>query len=248
MWRALFLREAITRLAAGRTAWLWILFEPVFHVAYHMVLFGAIYHKIVSGVDGAMFVMSGLVAFILIRNAAIKGMDAVKSNTALFAYRQVLPVDTVIVRALMEAFIYSVATLFLLLGAALLGYRVLPAEPLGVLLAFVACWALGFGLALLFSVASELVGEINNVVKMAFRVLYIISGISLPALAVPQPYRTWLLYNPLLQAVELVRINWFARYHTDPQVSFEYVFVWSGVCILLGLLLHVRFAQKLAAR
>lgn len=242
------MREAITRLAAGRSAWLWILFEPIFHVAYHMVLFGAIYHKLISGVDGAMFVMTGLVAFILIRNSAIKGMDAVNANTALFAYRQVLPVDTVIVRALLEAFIYTVATVVLLLGAALLGYRVLPVEPLGVLVALAACWLLGFGLALLFSVVSELVGEFNNVVKMTFRVLYIISGISVPIMAIPQPYRGWLLYNPLLQAIELVRTSWFARYYTDAQLSLAYVLAWAGTCILLGLMLHVRFARRLAAR
>lgn len=248
VWRALFLREAITRLASGRAAWLWIMLEPIFHISYHMVLFGAIYHRLVAGVEGAMFVMTGLVAFILARNAAIRGMDAINANSALFAYRQVLPVDTVIVRAVLEGFIYTVSTLVLLAGAALLGYKIIPAEPIAALAAFFGCWLLGFGLGLLFSVASELIPEVSNLVKMLFRVLYIVSGVSLPAMAVPQPYRAWLLYNPLLQGAELARVAYFPQFHTDPQVSYFYLYSWAVATMLLGLILHVRFAKRLAAQ
>jgi len=30
VWKAMFLREAVARLSAGRAAWLWLLLEPVF--------------------------------------------------------------------------------------------------------------------------------------------------------------------------------------------------------------------------
>lgn len=248
VWRGLFLREAITRLASGRAAWLWILIEPIFHVSYHMVLFGAIYHRVVAGVEGAMFVMTGLVAFILARNAAIRGMDAVNANAALFAYRQVLPVDTVMVRAVLEGFIYTVSLLVLLAGAAMLGYKVMPDQPIAALAAFFGCWLLGLGLGLLFSVASELIPEVSNLVKMLFRVLYIVSGVSLPAMAVPQPYRSWLLYNPLLQGAELTRMAYFSQFHSDAQVSFFYLYSWAVLTMLLGLALHLRFAKVLAAK
>jgi capsular polysaccharide transport system permease protein len=32
VWKALFLRESLTRLTAGRAAWLWLLIEPISHV------------------------------------------------------------------------------------------------------------------------------------------------------------------------------------------------------------------------
>lgn len=248
VWRALFLRESTTRLASGRAAWVWILAEPVFHVSYLMVLFGAIYKRLVAGVDGPMFVMTGIVAFLMIRNTSVRSMDAIGANAALFSYRQVLPVDTVIVRAALEGFIYTAATFVLLLGAALFGYEVIPAYPVAAIAAFAGCWLLGFGLGLVFSVASELVPELSNMIKMVFRVLYIISGVSFPAMALPQPWRGYFLYNPLLQGAELIRASWFSRYFTDPQVSFSYLYGWALVTLLLGLMLHVRFARTLVTR
>lgn len=38
VWKALFLREAVARLFAGRAAWMWILVEPVMHMGYLYVL------------------------------------------------------------------------------------------------------------------------------------------------------------------------------------------------------------------
>ena len=43
-WKALFLREAVSRLSAGRAAWLWLLLEPVLHVTYILVIYTAIHY------------------------------------------------------------------------------------------------------------------------------------------------------------------------------------------------------------
>ena len=121
VWRALFLREGVTRLAAGRAAWLWILLEPIVHVVFLMVVFSTLRSRVLSGADFAVFLALGVMGFHMFKNPTTRCMDAVNANRALFAYRQVKPVDAVIVRALLEGFIEFIVYLLVISGAAFVG-------------------------------------------------------------------------------------------------------------------------------
>jgi len=245
---ALFLREAITRLSAGRIAWLWILLEPLAHVIFLMTLFGFVFHRIVSGVDGAMFIMTGLLGFNSARNTATRCAGAISANTALFAYRQVLPVDTVLVRAALEGFLMILSTLVLLIGASLFGFDVVPHDPLTVLAAFAGLWLCGAGLGMVLSVVAELLPEVNKLVQIAFIPLYFISGVMVPAMAIPQPYREWALFNPFLNGLEMLRSGFFPQFHAAPEASLFVLYAFALVLVFFGLALHVRFAERMVAQ
>jgi capsular polysaccharide transport system permease protein len=248
VWKALFLREAVTRLSAGRAAWLWILIEPLVHVVVLMTIFGFVYHRIISGVDGAMFIMTGLLGFFMARNTATRSIEAINANSALFAYRQVHPVDTVLVRAILEGFLLLIITLVLLTGAYLDGYPVVPKDPLQVVLCFAGMWMCGTGLGLILSVAAELVAELGKIARMIFLPLYFMSGVMYPAIIVPHPYRDWLLLNPFMNGLELIRGGFFPQYQVAPEASLSYLFGFALVTIFFGLALHVRYAEKLVER
>jgi len=248
VWRALFLREAAFRLAARRAAWLWLLLEPISHVAFIMVFFEIVRARVTPGADPGMFIMTGLLSFFMTRNTAFRSMEAVKANSALFAYRQVKPVDTVIVRAGLEGFLGLIVALILLSGVALFGIDVLPYRPLEVLAAFVGLWALGLGLALMLSVAGEMVPEIGNLVKLAFIPLYFFSGIMFPIQLVPQPHREWLFYNPIVHGIEVLRGGFFPHYHVSPEANLSFLYGSALLTVFLGLALHVRYARKIIAQ
>jgi len=57
--------------------------------------------------------MVGLLAFFMFRRTATQTRNAVSSNQALFAYRQVKPVDPVLVRAGLEGFLMVVIMVIL---------------------------------------------------------------------------------------------------------------------------------------
>jgi capsular polysaccharide transport system permease protein len=245
---ALFLREAVTRLSAGRAAWLWILLEPLAHVIFMMTLFGFVFHRMVNGVEGNMFIMTGLLGFFIARNTATRCADAVGANAALFTYRQVMPVDAVIVRAALEGFLMLISSLLLLTGAGLFGLQAIPHDPLAALAAFTGLWLCGVGLGLALSVLVELVPELGKIARLAFRPLYFISGVMVPAMAIPQPYREWAFYNPFMHGLELLRAGFFPRFHAAPEAGLAYLYGSALVFIFFGLALHVRFAQRLVSR
>lgn len=245
---ALFLREAITRLAAGRLAWAWILLEPLAHVIFLMTLFGFVFHRIVNGVEGAMFIMTGLLGFIIARNTATRSAGAISANAALFAYRQVLPVDTVLVRAALEGFLMLLSSLMLLAGAGLAGFDVQPHDPLLAMAAFAGLWLCGVGVGLALSVFAELIPAISKLVNIAFIALYFISGVMVPALAIPQPYREWALLNPFLHGLEMLRAGFFRQFHAAPQAGLSYLYGFALTAVFFGLALHVRYARRMVAQ
>lgn len=246
-WKALFLREAVTRLSAGRAAWVWLLFEPLAYLIFLMTLFGFIYHRLVGGVDGAMFVVTGLLGFFFARNTFLRSMEAIHANAALFTYRQVHPIDTVLVRAALEGFLTLISAALLLAGASVFGYQVIPDDPLFVMIAVLGLWLTGLGLGLIFSALIKLVSELGKVINILVMPLYFISGVMMPASSIPQPYRGWLMVNPLMHGLESLRGAYFAQFHQAPEVELSYLYGCALVAIFLGLTLHLRFSRKLVA-
>jgi len=251
VWKALFLREAVARLSAGRAAWVWILVEPVVHLVFLSVMVGYILQRaILMGIDSGLFITTGLLGFMIARNSATRPKDAISANVKLLAYRQVLPIDTVLVRAALEATLFIVSVLFLLGGLGLLayGYKVLPHDPLQVIVGFTTLWLSGTGLGLVFSVVSELIPGTGKLVEILFRPLYFMSGVMYPPSAIPPAYQSLFLLNPFVHGIETVRTGFFPEYHPVQGVSVSYLFGFALFTVCLGLALHRRFATRLVAQ
>jgi capsular polysaccharide transport system permease protein len=248
VWWALFLREAVQRLFAKRAAWLWLLLEPISHIVLLMFVFGAVRVRVIGGIDTLIWLMVGLLTFLLFRRSGTQGLNAIEANRALFSYRQVKPVDTVLSRAVLEFLLMALVATVLFAGVALWGLDVVPADPVGVAVAVFGVWLLGVGFGLMGSVAKGLVPEAGNLIGLSMMPLYLLSGVIFPPAAVPQPYREWLLYNPILHGVESARLAFAPYYQVAPETSLPYVYGFALVMIWFGLALQVRYAVRLASQ
>lgn len=248
VWRALFLREALTRIVSRRAAWFWLIAEPCFHVGYLMFLYTVVRIRNIGGVETAMWIMTGLLAFLMFRRTATQVSGAIESNKSLFAYRQVKPIDAVIVRGALEAFLMIVSFSVLLCGAAMWGYDVIPDDPLAVMVAVTGMWLFGMGWGLIVSVAIDQVPELGKVLRMVTRPLYFVSGVLHPVAAIPQPYRDWMLFNPLVHGLEATRLGFTPTYHAVIGMSVLYLYGCALVLVFFGLALHRHFAVSLVTR
>jgi capsular polysaccharide transport system permease protein len=247
VWKALFLREAITRLSTGRVAWLWLILKPLLHVSFLMFLFVVIRKRVVPGADTGVFFAIGILSYFTFANAAIRSMGAIEANAALFSYRQVFPVDTVLVRCMLEGLIQVFVAFIVIIGAEFIGLDALPHNPLAALLAVSLLWLLGTGLGLILSAGSALIPEIAKIVGSMFFPLYFMSGAMYPLYMVPPILRDIMLLNPIMHGIEYVRSAFFSGYYLQPSVDISYLAGWAIVMLFLGLALHVRFARRLAA-
>jgi capsular polysaccharide transport system permease protein len=248
VWQAIFLREALDRLFNMRGAWFWLLIEPVVHIAFIATVWTAFRMRNVGGMDLAVWIIVGMLAFFLFRRTAIQVMYALQCNRALFAYRQVKPFDTAIVRAGLEAFLMALVSIVILTVATLLGRATLPVDPLEAMLASAGLWLFGLGYGLLASVLMELVPESEHILKILMLPLYLISGVIWPLASIPSPYRDMLMINPIAHGLEAVRIGFVPYYHAVPGVSQGYLYTFAVASVFLGLLLYRRLALRLVMR
>jgi len=249
VWQALFLREAVARISADRVAWLWLLAEPIAHVAllvWVRTLAGSL--RIVAGAEFIPWLVIGVTLFIMFRNQMNRGMEAIAANRGLFAYRQVQPVDTVLARCGLEGALSTIVLSLMIFLFSLLGHNVVPHHPMVVLHIWGIVWAFGMGVALIFSVVVTSLPEAGKFIRMLMFPLYFLSGILIPVQYFPHDLQQYLLYNPMLHAVELIRTGFFETYRAVDGVSALYLHQWVWGSVFLGFLLQLRFKQRLLAQ
>lgn len=248
-WKALFLRAAVNSLSASRLAWFWMLAEPIAFIVILMLVFTVLRVRTIGGIDTAVWIMAGMLAFLMFRRVATQTMIAVSENKKLFGFPQIRPFDTVLVRAALEGFLMTIIAILLLAGASLYGMEVIPVDPLAVIEAFFGLWVLGLGVGLVGSVAVVLAPPIGATISfIVTRPMYFLSGVLFPITIVPYPYRDWLMLNPLVHGLEAARLGFAPYYHVGADMSVAYLFGWAIVTVFFGMALHVRYAKRLAAK
>lgn len=243
-WHALFLREAVARLSTGRAAWMWLFFEPVIHVVFLLYMFTVIHIRTVAGIDTAVSLIIGLVFIFMFKRTSTQAQNAISANLALYTYRQVKPIDTVIVRALLEGFLSLLIGLLLAIGANFFGIKFIPIEPILLMGSFINLWLLALGLGLIGAIGILLIPELEKIIRLTQTPIYLTSGAIIPISTIPEPYQHWLLFNPIVHSMESARKSMSIYYHTSPEINFFYPAAFSLVSLFLGLLLHIRFVSK----
>ena len=212
---ALFLRELHTRFGKHRLGALWLLAEPVLSSLIVLLVVGQ-RHPLSGGVDSVGFTLAGAVSWGLTRNLFNSVQKSVDANQGLFAYRQVVPLSTMIARALLES------VLSLTVYLTLLGLCCWWGEPAGLPhpLELLGCWilltALGGGLGLLLAALQAVAPSAARACNLGMRPLMWFSGVYYSVLAMPPDWQALVMWNPVLHAIELVRVQQFGSAYVTP--------------------------------
>lgn len=249
VWYALLLRELLTRLTSTRYAWFWLLAEPVLIILFMLSLkLMARTGDTIAGSDGVVWMILGLVAFHTIRDIAFRGMDSIQANRSLLTFRQVKPLDSVIVRSFVESFLHFGVLVVLLTMFGLAGQDVVPNNGLYSGLVFINLCVFGLGLGLCFSILAELLGQpFKATVRLMSMPLLLISGVILPLHSLPEAVLEYLMYNPIVHGLEYFRYVFFERYHMVPGVSMSYFNYFTLTTLFVGMILYMRFKHRITA-
>lgn len=249
VWKALFLREFMTRITRDRLAWFWMLFEPIafilIFVAIRTVVLGT--SRLIAGAEFVPWLLTGLLGFFLFRENMIQSIKAVEQTRTLFSYRQVKPVDPVLVRCFLEGWVKTFILAGFIAVGLLLGLGLFPDRFLVALFGWISLWALGIGVALVVSVLSALVDEIGKIIQIVSFPLLLISGVMFPLNLVPHDLIALMLTNPIVHGVELLRVGFFEAYKPVQGISITYLWLWILGLLSLGLMLHLRYEIRLKA-
>lgn len=231
---AFFIREIRTRFGAYRLGYLWALLEPLGHILVLVTLFGTLGRSSMPGIHFSLFIITGLFPFLFFRQVWNKSAGGVDANRALLVYRYVQPLDDIWARALLEFVIFAAGFVVFIAGAACLGLPVMPHRPLEVFLAYLLLCIFSIGLGIVTGVITALFPEVKKILPFINRPLYFVSGIFMPLSMVPVEYRGWLLWNPVLHALELARENYF-RAFVPAGASWAYLMLSALASLFIGL-------------
>jgi capsular polysaccharide transport system permease protein len=250
VWHALFLREALSRTTLKRFAWFWMLAEPVatisIFISVRTVLLGKSRH--IAGAEFIPWMIVGLFGYYLFRENMFRSIGAIDANKALFTYRQVKPIDPVLVRCYLEGMLKSVIFFIFVFLGALLEIPLIPELPIHALFSWISLWALGLGAALTFSALSELAPETGRIIKLTSLPLMLISGVIIPINYIPHELQQYLLLNPIVHGLEHLRKGFFEEYNIVTGANLTYLWHWALSFISLGLILHLKFELRLKAK
>jgi capsular polysaccharide transport system permease protein len=202
-------------------------------------------------IDGAAFIpwlLIGLLGFFLFRENMMRAIGSIEANERLFTYRQVKPVDPVLVRCFVEGTLKTVILFLFVAVTGLLGIDIFPDAFVAALVAWLVLWLLGAGAGLILSAASRLVPEVGMIARITTLPLLILSGAILPLNYLPHDILAYLMWNPVVHGLELLRGMFIAGYRpltgTDPL----YLGFWVVFMLFLGLVMHIRFESRLKAQ
>lgn len=237
---ALYLREIKTRLDGRWRSIVWVIGEPLANLAVMLALYGSLRARVLAGVDTLVFLITGVLSFLLFKTLVLRLMESIDANMGLFAYRQVQPIDAILSRAAVEVTLFAGMALVCLLGLGWAGHAIVPQRPLELIAASMLLVGFGVALGLLAAVGTgSTLNRLRTLVKLVFTPLYFLSGAIVPIASLPPPVQQALLHNPLTHLIESIRSAFLGPvYQSAAGVSLQLPLAWTLVTALLGLSLY----------
>ncbi len=235
--KALLARELKTRFGDYVLGYAWVLLEPLLQILILIMVFSVLTRSGYQGVDFALFFTAAVMPFRFFSSTFTGGSNVIQANSGLFAYKQVKPFDALFTRFILEGAIRIVSFVVLIGIFYWWGMDVAIHNPLLMVAAFLLLCLLAFGLSLMACVLSLYVKDATKIPPLMHRPLFLSSCVLFPLISVPPEYREYFLLNPLVHAMELMRLSWFEHY-VAPGVNMFYLGVWSISALFLGMITY----------
>jgi capsular polysaccharide transport system permease protein len=241
---ALVLRDMRTRFGLGYLGFLGSFVVPFVHIGVIVAINYVLGRVVPVGTDALLYLSLAILPFILFIYTARQMLQAITANRPLFHFPRVKMIDSLIARSVVEI-VGAVVMAVVVLAVLHLGetpFR--PASWSTFLAGLVASVAIGFSLGLVFATLAALTTVSIVLFIGVAMVFWGLSGAFFIPDMIPEPYRSWLWYNPLLHATELVRVGYYSEYASqtlDP----GYVVWFCVACTALGLVLPWLLRQEI---
>nr|PMI30200.1 ABC transporter [Enterovibrio norvegicus] len=173
-----------------------------------------------------------LTQFFITTVSSVSG--AIKSNQALFAFRQVQPISAIIAVAGFELLSKMFVLSIIIIIAYFLRFDVSIYNPVGVIYTFFIVWILATSVGMLFAITRCYIPEIDKIRTLILRPVFFISGAFFSLQDIPNEAWKYIVWNPVLHAVELTRYYAYPAYG-EMGISIEYLSVVTLIFLFLAL-------------
>jgi len=241
---ALMLREMSTSYGRSPGGYIWAVLEPVAGIVLLVLIFSLMVRHPPLGTNFAIFYATGLVPFMMYMGISSKVAGALTFSHQLLVYPSVTFVDAILARYALD-FLTQLLVSYIIISGILMMFDTQTALDFpGIALAYGLLGALALGVGVLNCFLSTMFPLWTRIWAIMNRPLLLVSGIIFLPENVPEPYRTYMLYNPLVHVIGQMRKS-FYPYYDAPYVSATYVFGISLILTAAGMLFLLRYHRDM---
>jgi capsular polysaccharide transport system permease protein len=244
---ALILREMSTTYGKSPGGYAWAVLEPALGLAVLVAVFSLGFRSPPLGDNFAIFYASGLLPFMLAMGTSVKVQQSINFSRQLLSYPRVTFLDALLARLILHV-LTQLTVSVLLFGTILSVFETRTVLRLETLLnAYAMAIAVGFGIGVLNCVLVSRNQVWASIWSVITRPLFIVSGVIFLPEKIPQPYRGWLEWNPLLHVTGEARRAFYFSYKGE-YVDSIYAYGVALICTVAGLLLLRSYYRDLMER
>ncbi len=237
---ALILREMSTTYGRSPGGYIWAILEPAAGIALLTLVFSVGFHSPSLGTSFPMYYATGLLPFFVFLTTSNAVMQSIQFSRQLLAYPSVTYVDSIFARFLL-ALVTQIMVSFIVFAFIIFAFDTRVSLDFGnLLLAFALAALLGLGTGTLNCFLRSMLPVWQQVWGIVTRPLVLISGVIFLHDLIPQPYRDWLEYNPLVHVVGISRSAFYPYYHAE-YVDIVFVLLCALIPLALGLVFLRRY-------
>jgi capsular polysaccharide transport system permease protein len=244
---ALVLREMSVTYGRTPGGYIWAVLEPALGLALLVFIFSAGFRTPPLGTNFAIYYASGLLPFFMFMSTSGKVQQSINYSKQLLNYPRVTFMDALIARLVLNV-LTQLAVSVLIFTFILTMHETRTVLRLDLLLnAYAMAIALGFGVGVLNCLLISRHAIWGTVWSVISRPLLFISGVIFLHDQIPEPYRGWLAWNPLVHVTGEARRAFYYSYvgeYVDP----VYTYGVAAICAAGGLLMLQSYYRDLLER
>ena len=240
---ALILREMTSTYGRKPGGYLWAVLEPVAGIAILSWVFSLALRKPALGTDFTMFYATGMMPFWVVTQVSARVSQSLRYSRQLLSYPRVTVIDALVARYVLNVMLLLLVSYLVIGGTRILKDTGTMVDLPRIMLGFAMAAALAAGIGALNCVLTTAFPLYGTAWGIVTRPLMILSGVLLLVDHLAEPYRSWLLWNPIVHVVAEVRAGFYFGYHPS-FVSPAYVFAVSLVLLVAGVLFTWRFHRQ----
>ncbi len=228
---ALMMREIITRFGRENLGVLWLVAEPMVFTLGVATLWAAagLHHD--SPIPIVAFAVTGYSSVLMWRNSAGRACSAVIQNRSLLYHRNVLIIDVLLTRTVIEIAGATGSFILLSLFFIYIGWMPPPVDLLQVMFGWSLLAWFGTSLALIVGAATAFSEIAERLWHPASYLLFPLSGAAFMVDWFPAAMRRFILFVPMVHGTEMLRQGYFGnvvRTHYD-------VGYMAGCCLCMSI-------------
>ncbi len=244
---ALILREMTTRYGRSPGGYAWMILEPVAGIAMLSIVFSLGFRYPPLGHNFPIFYATGLIPFFMFNTVSTAMAQAINFSRQLLVYPRVTFIDAMVARLVLNVLTQLLIFCLVIAGLLLVFDTRTTLDIPKILLSFSMLIVLAAGIGTLNCFLMLRFVLWQSVWSILTRPLLFVSGVLILPEAVPEPYRGWSMWNPILHPICEMRAAFYHGYdpsYIDPPYVFGIGLV-SGAMGLLFLRRYYRDIQEL---